>query len=194
MRYWRVAGAARDPCRRRGRPEGGGFRTVVPPARTRLPQGYRHLAFARGCVVSRRTCPACSPVSGDELDHLRTRHQRHAAQALLAGWLAPGCLRRVVTRLASCYRLVTEVMGLALNRGIGPLTVPSRVMIRERGIVLTSTIMLCVILCWRSPESADALAAVPGLTRPGHRSGRWYLPARSRPAVPQPVIALPDAG
>jgi len=85
-------------------------------------------------------------------------------------------------------------MGLALNRGIGPLTVPSRVMIRERGIVLTSTIMLCVILCWRSPESADALAAVPGLTRPGHRSGRWYLPARSRPAVPQPVIALPDAG
>ena len=85
-------------------------------------------------------------------------------------------------------------MGLALNRGIGPLTVPSRVTIRERGIVLTSTIMLCVILCWRSPESADALAAVPGLTRPGHRSGRWHLPARSGPAVPQPVIPLPDAG
>jgi len=85
-------------------------------------------------------------------------------------------------------------MGLALNRGIGPLTVPSRVTIRERGIVLTSTIMLCVILCWRSPGSANVLAAVPALTGPGHRPGRWHLPARSRPAVVQPVILLLDAG
>ena len=85
-------------------------------------------------------------------------------------------------------------MGLALTRGIGPLTVPSRVTIRERGIVLTSTIMLCVILCWRFPGRADALTAVPGLTGPGHRPGGGHLPARSRPAVPQPVIPLPDAG
>jgi hypothetical protein len=82
-------------------------------------------------------------------------------------------------------------MGLALNRGIGPLTVPSRVTIRERGSVLTSGIMLCVILCWRSPEWADSLAAIPG---PGHRPGRGHLSVRSRRAALPPVLPLPYAG
>ncbi len=85
-------------------------------------------------------------------------------------------------------------MGLALNRGIGPLTVPSRVTIRERGVVLTSSIMLCVVLCWRAPGWADVLAAVSGLAGPGHLPVGGYLPARSRHAVLPPVIALPDAG
>jgi len=83
-------------------------------------------------------------------------------------------------------------MGLALNRGIGPLTVPSRVTIRERGGVFTSTMLLCVILCWPALGWADALAAVPRLTGAGHWPGGGHLPARSRHAVLLPVLALPD--
>jgi hypothetical protein len=45
----------------------------------------------------------------------------------------------MAARCASCYCRVTEVMGPSCNRGVDPLTVPGRVTIRERGIVLASS-------------------------------------------------------
>jgi hypothetical protein len=68
--------------------------------------------------------------------------------------------------------------------------VPSRVTIRERGIVLTSTLMLCVISCWRALGCADVSEPVPGLSGPDHLPGGGHLPARSRPAQ----SSVPDAG